>query len=137
MQVIYLTDVIDEPVFNSLEKYDGHSLIDVTRESPDLGETEEEKQQVCSCACLSHACFMACAHGSVEPSLLVRAAAIACFCDASPHVSVGECSPPAAALHPAQSSVMVRLTPIPRAPPSDQQHASACRPRQQRRSSSR
>ena len=46
-QVVYLTEVIDEPVFNHLEKYDGHALVDVAREGLDLGETEDDKQQAC------------------------------------------------------------------------------------------
>ena len=45
-QVVYLTEVIDEPMFNHLEKFDGHTLIDVAREGVDLGDTEEEKQEV-------------------------------------------------------------------------------------------
>ena len=46
VQVVYLTDVIDEPVFNHLEKFDEKALIDVAREGLDLGETEDDKQQV-------------------------------------------------------------------------------------------
>ena len=45
-QVVYLTEVIDEPMFNHLEKFDGHQLIDVGREGVDLGDTEEDKQEV-------------------------------------------------------------------------------------------
>ena len=33
-------------MFNHLEKFDGHTLIDVAREGVDLGDTEEEKQEV-------------------------------------------------------------------------------------------
>ena len=51
--MVYLTEVIDEPMFNHLEKFDGHMLIDVAREGVDLGDTEEEKQEVCSFACLA------------------------------------------------------------------------------------
>ncbi|KAK9804487.1 hypothetical protein WJX73_008885 [Symbiochloris irregularis] len=45
-EVLYLTDVIDEPALQSLEKYADKELIDVTREGLNLGEDEQDKQQV-------------------------------------------------------------------------------------------
>lgn len=44
--MLYLTDVIDEPALQNLEKYADKELIDVTREGLNLGDDEEDKQQV-------------------------------------------------------------------------------------------
>lgn len=46
LQVLYLTDVIDEPAVQNLEKYDDKDLIDVTREGLDLGDDPQDKEQV-------------------------------------------------------------------------------------------
>ena len=44
--MLYLTEAIDEPTITALEKFDGRTFIDVSREGLDLGDEEEVKKQV-------------------------------------------------------------------------------------------
>lgn len=46
MQVLYLTEAIDEVVATNLAKFDGHDLVDVTKEDLQLGDEEEDKAKV-------------------------------------------------------------------------------------------
>lgn len=45
-QVLYLTEPIDEPTITALEKFDGKTFVDVSREGLDLGDQEEDKKKV-------------------------------------------------------------------------------------------
>jgi len=44
--VLYLTEAIDEVVATNLAKFDGHDLVDVTKEDLQLGDEEEDKAKV-------------------------------------------------------------------------------------------
>ena len=46
MQVLYLTEPIDEPTITTLAEFDGKKFVDVSREGLDLGEEESDKKQV-------------------------------------------------------------------------------------------
>jgi HSP90 family molecular chaperone len=49
VQVLYLTEPIDEPAINSLSEFEGKNFVDVSREGLDLaGDTEEDKKKVCA-----------------------------------------------------------------------------------------
>lgn len=45
-EVLYLTDAIDEVAITNLAKYKEKTLVDVTKEGVDLGESAEEKKAV-------------------------------------------------------------------------------------------
>lgn len=46
VQVLYLTEPIDEPTISALTEFEGKQFVDVSREGLDLGEEEEEKKKV-------------------------------------------------------------------------------------------
>lgn len=47
MQVLYLTEPIDEPALNNIGEFGNFKFVDVTREDLDLGDVaEEEKKKV-------------------------------------------------------------------------------------------
>ena len=43
LQVVYLTEPIDEVTIQNLAKYGEHTFVDVSKEEIDLGEDEDEK----------------------------------------------------------------------------------------------
>merc|ERR1712062_416102 len=45
LEVLYMTDPIDEHAVQQLKEYDGKKLVNVTKEGLDLGLTEEEKKK--------------------------------------------------------------------------------------------
>ena len=48
MQVLYLTEPIDEPALNNISEFGDFKFVDVTREDLDLGDVaEDEKKKVC------------------------------------------------------------------------------------------
>lgn len=46
MQVLYLTEPIDEVAIQNLATFEGKQLVDVSKEDLNLGEDEEEKAKV-------------------------------------------------------------------------------------------
>ena len=53
MQVLYLTEPIDEPALNNISEFGDFKFVDVTREDLDLGDiAEDEKKKVRSYASL-------------------------------------------------------------------------------------
>ena len=46
MQVLYLTEPIDEPTVSALAEFEGKKFVDVSREGLDLGD-EDDKKRVC------------------------------------------------------------------------------------------
>ena len=46
LEVLFLTDAIDEVAFQNLAKYGEHTLIDVTREQIDLGDDDAAAEKV-------------------------------------------------------------------------------------------
>merc|ERR1719183_2949289 len=44
LEVLYMTDPIDEHAVQQLKEYDGKKLVNVTKEGLDLGLSEEEKK---------------------------------------------------------------------------------------------
>ena len=47
MQVLYLTEPIDEPALNNISEFGDFKFVDVTREDLDLGDVaEDEKKKV-------------------------------------------------------------------------------------------
>ena len=48
MQVLYLTEPIDEPALNNISEFGDFKFVDVTREDLDLGDVaEDDKKKVC------------------------------------------------------------------------------------------
>merc|ERR1711881_705745 len=45
LEVLYMTDAIDEHAVQQLKEFDGKKLVNVTKEGLDLGLTEEEKKK--------------------------------------------------------------------------------------------
>ena len=49
LQVLYLTEPIDEPALNNISDFKDFKFVDVTREDLDLGDiAEDEKKKVCN-----------------------------------------------------------------------------------------
>ena len=46
LEVLFLTDAIDEVAFQNLAKYGEHNLVDVSREQVDLGDSAETAEKV-------------------------------------------------------------------------------------------
>lgn len=46
LEVLFLTDAIDEVAFQNLSKYGEHNLVDVSREQVDLGDSAETTEKV-------------------------------------------------------------------------------------------
>ena len=59
VQVLYLTEPIDEPALNSISEYEGKKFVDVTREGLELAGAEEDgKKKVCACRCAHAGCAL-------------------------------------------------------------------------------
>jgi len=56
MQVLYLTEPIDEPAINNIGEFNEFSFVDVTREGLDLGDIPEEDKKKVLQAALSFIC---------------------------------------------------------------------------------
>lgn len=50
LEVLFLTDAIDEVAFQNLSKYGEHNLVDVSREQVDLGDSAETAEKVLVCS---------------------------------------------------------------------------------------
>lgn len=68
VQVLYLTEPIDEPALNSVSEYDGKKFVDVTREGLELAGAEEDgKKKVCKMRCLQARCALELAVSRPQP----------------------------------------------------------------------
>lgn len=56
VQVLYLTEPIDEPAINNIGEFNEFSFVDVTREGLDLGDIPEEDKKKVLHAALSFIC---------------------------------------------------------------------------------
>ena len=71
LQVLYLTEPIDEVAIQNLAEYDDKKFVDVSREGIDLGTDDQDTKKVGKAVCLSsyHSCLLSClfAFGGVLP----------------------------------------------------------------------
>ena len=59
LQVLYLTEPIDEVAIQNLAEYDDKKFVDVSREGIDLGTDDQDTKKVGKAICLS-SCHAAC-----------------------------------------------------------------------------
>lgn len=71
LQVLYLTEPIDEPAVNAIGEFEEFKFVDVTREGLDLGDVAEEDKKKVGVP-LQHACYIELAQRTVIMCGLIR-----------------------------------------------------------------